>query len=177
VNGELTIRSATVEDDGSSLHLRIVVHNPASRTRHVYASFRALHYDPATRALRVQMSDHGLVELRNLRGPATAEESSATFLLPDLQQVSPESDAELSLRLPRTTVHVDPTQTSGPVLRLQTDNIHEARTVQVDVAWGESPFYSDPRRPYEMRAQLTDWTGGVAQHVITRPVTHDDSAR
>lgn len=160
---DLTIRSTTLTDDGQSLHLTIVVHNPANRTRYAYASVRALRYDRTTKVLEVQLSDNGLVELRTLRGVPSA----STFILPTIMEVEPKSDAELPLRLERTITRVD-TARSTDVLRFETLPIHEATTVQVDVAWGDTPFYPDPRTPYEMRQQLVSWSKGVATHRTRR---------
>lgn len=166
---EMTIKSATLHDDGTSLQLLIVVRNPGNRTRHVYSSVRALRYDAATKSLEVQMSDHGLMEPRDRRAPPQPNETStATFIVPRIVDVAPGTETELTLRIPRTITHIDPTKSAGAVLKFVTEPIHEAQTIQVDVAWSDTPFYADPRRPFEMRKQLTEWVKGVARHVIKR---------
>ena len=167
MSDEVVINSASVDDDGMSLQLRIAVHNASNRTRHVYTSVRGLRYDRATRALEVQMSDHGLMEPRDRRNPSPDDVSSANFILPHMTGVPPGGDTEISLRVPRTIVRVDPAASTA-VLKLETLQVHEAETVHIDLAWGDTPFYSDPRKPFEMRKQLTEWAKGVAHHVIRR---------
>jgi hypothetical protein len=164
MSDELTIQSASVSDDGQHLNLRVTVHNPAKRTRFVYASIRALRYDPSAKRLELQLSDHGLIEPRDLRGPPP---SGATFTLPEMLEVQPGSAAEVTVQLERTIVRIDPAR-STDVLRFQVLPAHEATVIKVDVAWGETPFYLDPRKPGEMRKQLVAWSKGVATHRSTR---------
>ena len=134
MNGDVTISSATLDDDGETLHLRIVVHNSGDRTCFVYGSSRAVKYEADNKTLTIQMSDHGLREPRELRGDSGI--TSTTFIQPQIEELPPHSDKELALRVPRTTVHVDPTQVDGAVLRLQTDALHEAEVVNIKLRVG-----------------------------------------
>jgi hypothetical protein len=170
---DMVMSSASIDDDGKSLHLRFVVHNPAGRTRHVYTSIRALRYDKVTKMLEVQMSDHGLMEPRDRRNPAPNDVSPANFILPQMTDVAAGADAEISLHVPRTITRIDANAPPAAVLRLETLQVHEADTVQVDVAWGDTPFYSDPREPFQMRKQLTGWAKGVCRYTIQRNAPPD----
>jgi hypothetical protein len=173
MSDDLVVNSASVQDDGMSLQLRIVVHNPAGRTRHVYTSIRALRYDKNTKTLEVQMSDHGLMEPRDRRNPAQEDVSSANFILPHMTDVAAGAEAEISIRVPRTITRIDPDAPPAPVLKLETLPVHEADDVEVAVAWGDTPFYSDPREPFQMRKQLAAWAKGVARYSIHRNAPPD----
>jgi hypothetical protein len=174
---DLTITGTTLTDDGEHLHLTVKAHNPSSRTRHLYNSFRVLRYDQATKTLEVQMSDHGLTEPRVLRH---GDEKAANFILPSFTSVDPHGDAELSLNLPRTIVRPNMAKSTIRSMRFESLPIHESTAVKVDLAWADTPYYEDPRIPYDHRLQLVNWTKGVATHksehkpaATTGPVDRD----
>lgn len=163
---DLIITEASLTDDGQQLHLKVKARNPANRTRHVYASHRALRYDAATGILEVQMSDHGLVEPRELRN--SGDMSPATVILPAFTTVDPKNDAEITMMLPRTIVRPSLARSTATMMKFDVLPIYEARSVKIDLAWSESPFYLDPRRPTKNREQLVEWAKGVAIHQLER---------
>jgi len=162
---DLSISETTLTDDGEHLHLKIRVHNPSNRTRHFYSSKRALRYDSATKTLEVQMSDHGLAEPRLLR---YGDEKPTTFILPSFTSVDPQSDTELSISLPRTIIRPDIAKSTTTSMKFERVPIHEATALKVDIAWSNTPYYEDPRIPYDHRQQLVNWAKGVATHKSAR---------
>jgi hypothetical protein len=160
-----TITGTTLTDDGEHLHLTVKLHNPSNRTRHLYNSTRALRYDRATKTLEVQMSDHGLTEPRALR---YGDKNPTNFILPSFTSVDPRGDAELSINLPRTIVRPDIAKSTAISMKFESLPIHESTAVKVDLAWSETPYYEDPRIPYDHRQQLVNWAKGVATHKSAR---------
>lgn len=158
---EPTITGTSLTDDGQHLHLTIRVHSTSNRTLHLYNSIRALRYDGATKTLEVQMSDHGLVEPRSLR---YGDEQPATFILPSFTSVDANSNAELSLNLPRTIVRPDIARSTTASMKFESLPIHEAAAMKVFLAWSDTPYYEDPRIPYDHRQQLVNWAKGVATY-------------
>jgi hypothetical protein len=163
---DVTITGTTLTDDGQHLHLKIRVHNPSNRTRHLYNSVRALRFDPPSKTLEVQMSDHGLAEPRSLR--YGDELQPTNFILPSFTSVDPRSDGELSISLPRTIMRPDVAKSTSTSLKFEQLPIHEATTVKVDLAWSDTPYYEDPRIPYDHRQQLVKWARAVATHKSAR---------
>jgi hypothetical protein len=126
-------------------------------------------YDSATHILEVQMSDHGLIEPRELRNGG--ENNPATIILPAFTSVDPRGETEVNLILPRTIVRPSLAKSTDKLLGIETVQIHEATSVKIDVAWGETPFYLDPRRPTKNREQLVEWSKGVATYNLERAPT------
>jgi hypothetical protein len=163
---EPTITGTSLTDDAQRLHLTIRVHSTSNRTLHLYNSVRALRYDAATKTLEVQLSDHGLVEPRELR--FGDEQLPATFILPSFTTVDANSDTELALSLPRTIVRPDMAKSTTASMKFESLPIHEAAAVKVLLAWSDTPYYEDPRMPYDHRQQLVNWAKGVATHQSAR---------
>lgn len=175
-NDDVTITGTTLSDDGQHLHLRIRVHNPSLRTRHLYNSVRALRFDRASTTLEVQMSDHGLAEPRSLRY-GQEELQPTNFILPSFTSIDPQSDGELSISLPRTIIRPDVAKSTSASMKFEQLPIHEATTLKVDLAWSDIPYYEDPRMPYDHRQQLVNWTKAVATYKSARkPGSADEDA-
>jgi hypothetical protein len=156
---ELEIAVSQLHDDGTRLALRVNLHNPADRTLHAYASLRALRYDPTTSVLEVQLSDRGLAEQPWMTG---------TLAMPRFTSVDPGGDTILELSVPRVITRLAPGQNQISVT-FERRLAHEARYVDLEIAWSDTPFYADPRRKTAgPRASLVAWARGFARHRHTR---------
>jgi hypothetical protein len=138
--------------------LQIQLHNPNDRTLHVYKTIRAMRYDRATKTLELQLSDRGLQEL----GP------SGNFLIPAFIAIDPQSDATLTLSVPKIIARLKPgTGEGAPVV--EELPAYEAETVSIEIAFSSTPFYKDPRpRTQSQRAMMVAWAEGHATHRFTR---------
>ena len=149
---EVQVENVAFEDDGEHLVLDIGISNSATRTMHMYASPRKIEYDPASRHLTVTLSDE-----------STAELPGGTFVHPRFTSVDGGGSTVIRVMLPRVITRL---VQATDLQAAQTERlaIHEAATVEVAVAWSDTPYYPDPR-PTERspRAELAQWQRGVAR--------------
>ena len=159
MSDELKIGKVEMHDDGEHLIVNIELQNTsATRTLHAYAHPRKIDYDPASKTLKIELTD------RN----ANPEILSGTFLLPRLTSVDPNGTTTLTVTLPRFITRLAGTNEQGAPAFEQLP-IHEAERVEVQVGWSDAPFYSDPRSARRGRKQqhiveqLKSWESGVAR--------------
>jgi len=155
---EMAINHVELHDDGKALQLTVQLHNPTARTLHAYTTIRALRYDAATQVLEVQLSDRGLRELI----------ATDIFVRPRFTSVDPNGDSAIKLAVPRVICRLAAgvNQRSAKVERLLA---HEARHIDIEIAWSGTPFYPDPRgKTKGPRADLVAWAQGFARHRHTR---------
>ena len=152
---ELKITDVTLEDDAKHLRLRVLLQNSSERTLHAYATPRALRYDTGTQTLEVQLSDRGLRDTKR----------SSMFVHPKFVAVDPNSVATLDLSLPREIARFKAAQKEiAPVV--EELPAHEAKHVDVEIAYSGTPFYQDPRPKAGKtpRQVLVDWAEGFAKY-------------
>lgn len=140
----IEIGNVDFHDDGTNLIVNIEVRNTSNRTLFVYATPRKMQYDPASKVLKLQLSDHDM----------SVEPSQGFFMLPRLTSVDPHSQTVITLKLTRYITRMVP--------RVERLEIHEAQAVEVEVSWGDKPFYADPRDKKSISKQLLKWEKGVA---------------
>jgi hypothetical protein len=149
---EVQVENVAFEDDGQHVVLDIGISNSATRTMHLYASPRKIEYDPASRNLTVTLSDEN-----------TAELPGGTFVHPRFTSVDGGGSTVIRVMLPRVITRLVQA-TDLPSAQTEALAIHEATTVEVAVAWSDTPYYPDPRpAEYSARAQLARWQLGVAR--------------
>ena len=103
-NLEGAIEKMAETKDGVELSVRI--RNPLNRAIHYIADVRGILFDPATRRLRVQLSDQG----RELV-------PGGLMILPRFRTVDPNSETVMTVTLPKTIVKLaETTSPSGDVL-------------------------------------------------------------
>lgn len=147
----MQIKSAALDDEGDELHLVIDVCNPAPQPVYACASVRAIHYDPSSRALAI-----------DLAAPAAGGAALTTAnLLPRIVTLAAQQRTRLDATLPRTVARVasGSAQAAGPAgpAAIESLAIHQATSVTVAVAWSE-------RAPPSADA----WPANVASFQFTR---------
>jgi hypothetical protein len=151
---ELKIEDVALQDDAKQLRLRVSLQNPGERTLHAYATPRALRYDTGTRTLEVQLSDRGLRDTNR----------SSMFVYPKFIAVDPNSATTLELSLPRMIARFKAGQREiAPVV--EELPAHEAKHVDVEIAYSGTPFYQDPRprTGRTPRQVMVDWAEDFAK--------------
>lgn len=134
---------------GDRLELVLALANPTDRTLHYIGDVRAIDWDPATRRLRLRMSDRG-----------RAQVPGGMYVLPRFRSVEPGSEASVEVSLPRRIVRLAPQDPPTAAAVFEEHTIADADEVEVEIGWSRTPFYSDPRgrgRP------LGDWEEGTAR--------------
>ena len=144
----LHVGSATVEDDGESMFLRLELRNDSDSTLHFVSVVRQLLFDPATKELTIRLTEHKLAELP-IQPPFEVP--------PPMAAVDPRDRRDVVVKVPRYVTRVEP----GPtIVQLPA---HEAVSLTIEVGWSDRAFYRDPRgKGGSMRAQLKKWERGVA---------------
>lgn len=160
----LEISDATLSDDGNVLRLELQLQNPGDRTVHAYRTLRAIRYDPATQTLEVQLSERGLEEHSNL----------GNFIWPRFVSIDPGGSTTIGLNLPRVLSRVQPSPTTVRTPVIEVLPAHEARAVEVEVAFSGTPFYDDPRPSAGgPRSRLEKWAEGYAEVRLVRDPSTD----
>lgn len=156
MNNDLKIGQVELHDDGAkNLTVRLKLINKSTRTLHTYASVRALRYEPATRTLKVQLSDRGLRELGQ----------HGTFIQPEFTSVDPNGETTIELLLPRKIARLKPEQNEiAPTV--EELPAHEAQTLEIELAYAGTPFYQDerPGTGKSPRQMMIDWAEGHVKH-------------
>jgi hypothetical protein len=153
VNGELEIGTVEMQDDGRNVIVAIELRNNTDRTLHAYADPQNIHYDPAPRKLTVGMTDR------------EATEPMPSIRRPNLRTVDPKGVTVLRLTLPRIVNRMAQSAEKQTSSQFEKLNIFEAKTVEVQIAWSDRPFYIDPRpRKAQLtpRQELLAWEKGLA---------------
>lgn len=139
-----SIEAMTEIKDGVELSVRI--RNPLNRAIHYIADVRGLIFDPATRRLRVQLSDQG----RELV-------PGGVMILPRFRTVDPNSETLMTVRLPKTIVKLAGTPTPDGEVRFEEHAIADADEIELDIGWSDTPFYPDPREKARTTPPVAAW--------------------
>jgi hypothetical protein len=144
---EGSVKTARVTERGIELVLR--VRNPGARALHYISDVRVLRYDPATQRLTVRLSDDGLEVLPGIMAK-----------LPQFRAVDPQSEAEFSIELPEKIVKLSEAPAPPGELSLQEHRIADAKEIDIDIAWADTPFYQDPRSHDDKQLPAARWQQG-----------------
>ncbi|MCC7371521.1 MAG: hypothetical protein IT306_24085 [Chloroflexi bacterium] len=136
----------SMRDTSSGVELSVRLRNPSNRALHYIADVRATIFDPATRQLRVQLSDQG-------REPPPG----ALSVQPQFRVVGPNSEALLTVRLPRTIVKLSSTPSPSGDVTLEEHVIADADSIEVEIGWGDTPYYRDPRDSARGTPPIAAW--------------------
>lgn len=145
------LRTVELHDDGTNVIVSMEVSNPSSRTLHAYATPRKVQYDEATQSLKLYLSDRN--PNPNLTGGMN--------VLPGFTSVDPSGKTTITVKLPRFLSQLVPGAVAGKAewKRLP---IHEAKNVEVEIAYNDTPFYADPRQKSgHVSEQLARWGKNV----------------
>ena len=156
----LTISKIELTDEGSSMRLDVTVHSVSERTLHVYREARNIKYDAATKTLTVGMHDHVASD--------SSDSGGSLFQLPRFAAVDPLGDLVISVKLPRFITRINGATPQGAP-NIEQVPIHEATSVQVELAWSDTPFYPDNRRSARDQTtaqQLSAWATGLAKAAV-----------
>lgn len=123
--------AARPTNEGVELVVRL--RNPLARAVHYISDVRAMIFDPGTRRLRVQLSDRG-------REPPPG----GMMVLPRFRTVDPGAETVTTIRLPRTIVKLAEGGPPGE-LRFEEHVVADAVAIDVEIAWSDTPYYTDPR--------------------------------
>lgn len=135
--------SMRVTETGIEIAIRL--RNPLARAVHYIADVRAMLFDPATRRLRVQLSDRG-----------RESPLGGVMVLPRFRMVDPHGEALVTIQLPRTIVRL--AGDSPPDgLQFEEHVITEALAIDVEMGWSDTPFYNDPREGARGESPVSAW--------------------
>jgi hypothetical protein len=143
---EGTLMAARKADGAHVLTLRL--QNPGARAVHYISDIRAYDYDTATSRLTVRLTDEGRMLI-----------PSAVGRLPAFRSIDPNSESELALELPPRIVRLGKPSPSGEIA-LEEQRLTDAAEIVVDVAWADTPFYTDPRESTDRRLPAARWQQG-----------------
>jgi hypothetical protein len=132
----------TVETTERELEVVVRMSNSANRALHYIADIRAIRYDAATGTLTLALSDEGRQVI-----PATAGN------LPNFRYVDPAGEAEILLKVPKRITRFSRTAPPGQ-LAFEKHELSEVRTVVVEIAWSDVPFYNDTRATAAQRDDM-----------------------
>jgi hypothetical protein len=141
-------------DDGFELSVRL--RNPLDRAVHYIADVRAMIFDPATRRLRVQLSDQG----RELPPGGIAVQ-------PQIRTIDPHGEALATVRLPKTIVKLAQTPSPGEV-RFEEHAIADAVEIELEIGWADTPYYPDPRDKSRTAPPVAAWEQEAARVTFGR---------
>ena len=157
----IELQQVTGAVDNDHLVLDIKVLNPEDRTLYAYGSPRRIVYDDATRTLAVNLHDHHI-----------DPEHPIAPHLPQPRFVALEGGTVTNVRvtLPRILRRIRSASERTPDEPItEEQRLSEARTVTVEMAHQDTPFYYNPR--LEKSRQLREWGNRIA--TITTPIELD----
>jgi hypothetical protein len=141
-----------------AFEITVRVQNPLDRAIHYIADVRAMVFDPATRRLRVQLSDQG----REMP-------PGGVMILPRIRRVDPNSEAATTVRLPKTIVKLAATPAPGGEVLFEEHAIADAEEIELDIGWSDTPFYADPRDASRETPPVSAWEQDTIRTVFTPP--------
>jgi hypothetical protein len=153
---EASSESVTKTEDGVELVVKL--RNPLDRAVHYIADVRAMIFDPATRRLRVQLSDRG----RQLLPGGIAME-------PQFRMIDPHSEALTTVRLPRTIVKLAEKASPTGELLFEEHSIEDAVAIELEIGWADTPYYSDPREKSRGVQPVTAWEQDTTRVTLPGP--------
>jgi hypothetical protein len=143
-------------DDGFEISIRLT--NPLNRAVHYVADVRGMIFDPATKRLRVLMSDQGFEVV-----------PGGVAVQPRFASVDPQSEAVATIRLPKTIVKLAETPSPPGEVLFEEHAIADAEAVDVEIGWADTPYYADPREKSRGAAPVSAWEQHAVHVTVTPP--------
>lgn len=141
---EGSVESMTEVTDGVEISVKL--RNPQDRALHYIADVRAIIFDPATRRLRVQLSDRG-------REPPPG----GMAMEPRFRSIDPHSEALLTVRLPKTIVKLASTPSPAGDTVFEEHAVADADEIEFEIGWANVPYYRDPRDKARGASPISSW--------------------
>jgi hypothetical protein len=148
----------SMKEAEKTVEITVRVRNPLDRAIHYIAEVRGMVFDPATRRLRVQLSDQG-----------RETPLGGMFKLPRIRRVDPQSEAAISLLLPKTIVKLAGTATPATGVTFEEHAISDADQIELEIGWSDTPFYADPREGSRGTAPVKGWEQDTIRTSYTPP--------
>jgi hypothetical protein len=151
-----SVESMAEVDDAMELTVRL--RNPLDRALHYISDVRAMIFDPATRRLRVQLSDQG----REMPPGGVAME-------PRFRAIDPQSESLINVRLPKTIVKLTDTPSPTGEVVFEEHAIADAQEIELEIGWADTPYYRDPRDRARGEVPLSSWEQQSLRLSFTAP--------
>lgn len=156
----LEARPEALKETEDAFEVAVRFRNPLDRAVHYIADIRGMIFDPATRRLRVILSDQGF------------EESPGSIgMEPRFGTVDPQSEAVATIRLPKTIVKLAETPSPEGEVRFEEHAVGDAEAIDVEIGWADTPYYSDPREKARGTAPISAWEQHTARVTVTSATT------
>lgn len=152
---EVMPESLVETEDG--VELAVKLRNPLDRPVHYISDVRGIIFDPATRRLRVQLSDQG----REMPPGGIAME-------PRFRTIEPHGEAVATVRLPKTIVKLAETPSPEGDTLFEEHAIADADAIDLEIGWADTPYYADPREKSRGAAPLSSWEQESARVTFSR---------
>jgi len=131
-------------DDAFELAVRI--RNPLDRAIHYISDVRGVIFDPASRRVRVKLSEQGM----DLPPGGIAME-------PRFRKIDPHSEAVVKVRLPKTIVKLAGEPSADNEVTFEEHAIADADQIDLDIGWSDTPYYKDPREKTRGATPFSAW--------------------
>jgi hypothetical protein len=155
----LEARPETIKETEDAFEVAVRLRNPLDRAVHYIADIRGMIFDPATRRLRVMLSDQGFEPMPGSMG-----------VEPRFATVDPQSETVATIRLPKTIVKLAETPSPQGEVLFEEHAVGDAEAIDVEIGWADTPYYGDPREKTRGAAPVADWEQHTA-HVTVTPAT------
>jgi hypothetical protein len=141
---EAEVESVRETEDGLEVDVRMF--NPLDRPIHYVADVRAIVFDPATRQLRVQLSDRGREPL-----------PGGIAVQPRIRAIEPQSEVVANIRLPKTIVKLAKAQSPEGDVLFEEHTLTDAEEIEIKIGWADKPYYDDPREKGQGGPPIASW--------------------
>jgi hypothetical protein len=149
-----------------AFELAVRIRNPLDRAIHYISDVRGVIFDPATRRVRVKLSEQGM----DLPPGGIAME-------PRFRRIDPHSEAVVTVRLPKTIVKLAEAPSADNDVRFEEHTIAEADQIDLDIGWSDTPYYQDPREKTRGAKPFSSWEKQSLRVTFTPPYRKTDSRR
>lgn len=143
---QLEAEAESMSETEDGFELTIKLRNPLDRALHYISSVRAMIFDPATRRLRVQLSDQG-----------REQPPGGMAVEPTFRTIDPHSEALATVRLPKTIVKLADTPSPPGDVLLEEHAIADATSIELEIGWADTPYYTDPREKTRGTEPVSAW--------------------
>jgi hypothetical protein len=152
---KIAVQSFEPADD-KSIRILVRLSNTAPRALHYISDVRTTKYDPATKVLRVGLSDDGRQVI-----------PGAIQKLPVFRFIDPGGEAEVLLTIPNRVVKLAKSDPPGQVA-FETHELSELEAVEVEIGWADIPYYEDTRNKDDPRLPASRWQQAKAHATARR---------
>jgi len=150
----INLKAVTAGLEDGKFVVRIEVHNPEDRTLYAYGSARRIFYDNAARKLTLYLHDQHLSREEE-------EKISPHLKQPRFVPLEACEDTELKITLDPTLNRLRTAVERGNGPLFEELHISEARRIEVEIAYQDTPFYYNPK--VANARQLKEWGNVIAK--------------